>query len=251
MDRKNSSPARPVAANPGLPEPLSGPDLDLESELFWEKYKLPIAVFAALLVAGLIGYEIYQVSHSNAVAAASAELNAAKTPADFQKVIDDHGGTSAAANAYLLMARKQADAKDYAGAEKSFRAFVEKFPKHPLAPNALIGAGSTLESRNLLDQARSTYQTAAASYQNSYVAPGALLAEATVLKAQRKIEEARRIYENVIATYPKSDESQEATQELRYLHVLPPLRPSPHHRLPPLPRLKVRRRRFRPSRRRR
>lgn len=228
----NTSPTRPAPAKAGLPPPITGPDLDLEGDLFWDKYKLPIVGLVALVVVALVGFEVYYLVHGSSVKAATAQLDAAKSVADYQKVIDDHAGSLAAANAYLLMAGLQAEKSDFAGAEKSFRAFAEKFPKHPLAPNALMGAAATLESRGLLDQARATYQDAAARYQNSYTAPIALLAEATVLKMQRKVADASHVYENLIATYPKSDSSQEATQELRRIRSLPPAGAAPAPALP-------------------
>ena len=154
--------------------------------MFWEKYKLPIMAAVALLVLGLVGSEFYQSNLARRASEASALLNAAKTDAEYQKVIDAYPGSEAAANAYLLLGRSKYNAKDYAGATQAWQALAEKFPKHPLVPGALTGVAEAQEAQGKLNEARATYQRIATGYANSYAGPLARLGEADVLLAQRE-----------------------------------------------------------------
>ncbi len=205
--------------------PKAIPELVLGGELFWDKYKLPIVAVLLVALVGLIGSEIYRSNQVKTLAQTSAELASAKTVDDYKKIIAEHGNTPASAGAYLLCGRRQLDAKDYAGAADTWQKFADKFPQHPLAPNALMGVAGALESQDKLDQARATYQRVETSFAGNYLAPLASLAEASLLKTQGKLEDARRIYENVIANAPQSDAARQATAGLRLLKAVPSLPP--------------------------
>ena len=242
MSKNNSLPKETTIPSPNEPggpgTPIAGPDLLLEGTAVWEKYKWPVVVGLLLLVVALIGSELYRSSQRRNAEAASADLNAAKTIGEYQKVIDTYPGTLAAANAYLLLAREQIDAKDLAGASATWQTFAEKFPKHPQAGAVLVARGNALEAQGKLDEARAIYQQVASSYATDYAAPMARISEAALLKSQRKFEDARRVYDNVIATYPNSVGAIQAKDELRYLNALPPLgapAPTPSPSPAPIP----------------
>ena len=211
------------------------PELLLDSGLTWEKYKLPIMAAVALLALGFAGGSIYQSQQAKDAVAASALFDAAKTEADYRKVIDTYPGSSAAANAYLLLGRAKYNTKDYTGAAQAWRDFAAKFPKHPLVPDALTGEASALEAQGKLDEARAMYQRVATSYQSSYVAPLARISEAELLLAQEKKDEAKHVYEDVIASSQNSYAGQMAEQGLKTLNALPPLGASPAANAPPAP----------------
>ncbi len=205
-----------------MPVSPAGPDLLLlESTLFWSKYRLPIIAACAVLALALLGTEYYRIHQEKTLRLASAQLDAAKTPAEYQSVITQFPHTPAAANAFLLLGDSQVQAKKYQDAMNTFRDFAEQYPKHSLAPAALIGAAGAAESAGKPDVARSLYERVASTYPASYAAPLARLNEAGMLKGERKLDEARRIYENIIAANPDSDAAHQATDELRFIHVLP------------------------------
>ena len=244
--RPPSNSARKIAARPIAPGEADSslsteerraiaPELLLDSSLAWEKYKLPIMLVVTLLVLGAVGWGFYQNYQAKNAVAASALLDAAKTDADYQKLIDAYPGTNAAANASLLLGRSKYNARDYAGAAQVWGAFATKFSRHPLVPDALIGEAGALEAQGKLDEARAMYQRVATSYQSSYTAPLARLSEATLLLGQRKTDEAKHVYEDLIASSPKSDVSQIAEQGLRTLNALPPLAGSPAASASPSP----------------
>lgn len=212
----------PSPNDPGGPgTPLTGPDLLLEGSAVWERYKFIVIGGVALLVLALVGSELYRNSQRRTAEAAGAQLDSSRTIGEYQKVIDAYPDTLAAASAYLLMARDQTDAKDFAGAATTWQTFVEKFPKHPQAAAGLLARGNALEAQGKLDEARGVYQQVATSYANDYAAPLARISEATLLMSQRKLDDARRVYENIIATYPNSAGADEARQSMQYLNSLP------------------------------
>ena len=217
-------PTRFSPDDPGGPgTPIPGPPLLLEGVAVWERYKWPLVGAVLLLVVALLGSELYRSSQRKRTEAASAALNNSRTITEYQAVTDQYPGTLAAANAYLLLAREQVDAKDYAGAAATWQTFTEKYPKHPQVAAALLARGNALEAQGKPDEARTIYEQVANTYANDYVAPAALVAEAMLFKSQRKLDDARRIFENVAASYPNSGESLQAKQELRYLNSVPPL----------------------------
>jgi tetratricopeptide (TPR) repeat protein len=198
------------------------PDLLLlEGNLFWNKYKLPIVAGVLLLVLAGVASEVYEMDREKKIQAASAELDSAKSPADYRHVIATYPGTMPAANAALLLGRQQFEAQDYAGAASTWQSFADKNPQHLLAPVALIGAGSALEALGKYDDARRLYQRAATVNPNSFADPMARLDEAALLKAERKPEDARRVYENIMASDANSDAARDAADELRFLKVMP------------------------------
>ncbi len=202
------------------------PDLVLEGTMIWDRYKLPIVAAVTLVVLGLVGSEFYETNRAKAASAASALLDASKTPAEYQKVIDTYPGSEAAANAYLLLGRARYDAGDHPGAVQAWQTLASKYPQHPLLPTALIGVAGALEAQGKLDEARTMYQRAASAQPHSYVAPLARLAEAELLLAQRKTAEAKHIYEDLIAT-GRQDIAGLAGQSLKMLNSLPPVGSTP------------------------
>jgi tetratricopeptide (TPR) repeat protein len=203
------------------PKPATADVLLLEGSLFLDKYKLPIVAAVLLLVLALIGSEVYEMQREKKLRVASAELDTAKTAADYRHVVDTYPGTLPAANAALLLGREQFNAKDYAGAAKTWQGFADQNPQSVLAPVALIGAGTAWEALGKNDQARALDQRAATSFPGNFAAPLARLNEAALLKAEHKPEEARRVYENIMASVPNTDAAQQAAEELRFLHVMP------------------------------
>lgn len=212
--------------------PVAPPELILEAApLLWEKYRTLILAAVALVVIGLVGSAVVGSRNAHRLTEASAALAAAKSPEDFQKVIDTYGGTVAAADAYLLLARAQREKGDPAGAEKTLRTFTEKFPQHPLVGGAMLALAGELQSRGQADAALALYQKTADDHRNTFSAPLALFSRAELLRAQGKTDEARRGYESLIATYAQSIPGQQAVQALRMLRgpapAATPLLPAP------------------------
>lgn len=214
--------------DPGGPgTPIQGPPLLLEGAAIWERYKWPVVGAVALLVFALLGSELYRSNQQRRAEAASAALNGSKSISEYQGVADKYPGTLAAANAYLLLAHDQIEAKDFAGAAVTWQMFADKFPKHPQVAAAQLARGDALGAQGKFDEARAVYQQVTSAHANDYTAPLALISEAALLKSQRKLEDARRAYETVVSSYPNSMAATQAKEELRFLNALPPLGAQP------------------------
>ena len=192
-------------------------DAALETRLFWDKYKRPIIAVAVVLAVAALGYAASLIYLERRAAEAAALVAAAKSPQDYQQVIDRYGGTGPAASAYLLLAEKQRAQKQYAEANATLHKFIDQFPKHELITTAWMGVAANLDSLGKTDEALSTYQRLVAEYPQSFNAPLALLSEVPLLRAKSRTDEARRICETLLSQYRDSILASEAMRELRTL----------------------------------
>ena len=192
-------------------------DPALETSLFWDQYKMPIIAIVAVLVLGGLGFAGYEVYAQRRAADAAALLAAAKTPQDFQQVIDRYSGSGPAASAYLLLATEQRAEKGYVEANATLHKFIAQFPKHALITTAWMGVAANLDSLGKNDEALSTYQRLVMEYPQSFNAPLALLSEVPLLKAKNRPDEARRACETLLSQYRDSVLTSEALRELQRL----------------------------------
>jgi predicted negative regulator of RcsB-dependent stress response len=192
-------------------------DPALETHLFWNQYKTTIIAVALVLVLGGLGYGGYELYSARQAADAMALLAAAKSPQQYQYVIDRYPGSGPAASAGLLLAAEQRAKKNFSEANATLHKFIDQFPKHELITTAWMGVSANLESLGKNEEALSTYQRLATEYPQSFNAPLALLAEVPLLKAKNRTDEARRVCETVISQYRESIVANEAIRELMSL----------------------------------
>lgn len=187
----------------GVPH-STGPDLQLEAELFWERYSTWILALVVALVMIGGGYGIYLYHGYQRNQKAFAQLEAAHTPAEYQAIIDQFGSTTTAASAYLLKAQAQREQNDFEGAAQTLQAFLTKYPQNEFAGAALLAQGNQAEDQNQWDQAAELYQRSVDQYPKDYSASFALLAKAQLQIRQNKSEDARHTLETLIVNYPQS-----------------------------------------------
>jgi TolA-binding protein len=192
-------------------------DPALETNFFWDHYKATIITVVVVLMLGALGYLGFQLYGARRAADATALLAAAKSPQEYQQVIDRYPGGAPAASAYLLLATQQRTKQNYAEANTTLRTFIDQFPKHELITSAWMGVAANLESLGKNDEALSTYQRLATEYPQSFNAPLAMLAEVPFLKAKNRFDEARRICETLLTQYRDSIVANEAMRELTSL----------------------------------
>jgi TolA-binding protein len=200
-------------SSPTATPPASNPDSGFDPVAFWYLHKTKVIALLVLFVVGLAGYAIQQMMESNARAASQAALASAKSEDDFKKVIADHPGSIAAANARLKLSEMQRKAGKVEESAATLRAFIEQNPQHPLLAGAWLGIAENQETAGKTDEALATYQKVATTYPTSYAAPLALLAQARLQKAKGQIDLAKRTYEQVVTQFQNSDFAQQALQE--------------------------------------
>jgi predicted negative regulator of RcsB-dependent stress response len=243
LRRKLSRGIRPSLAHPNrtgasqisIMPTLSQTDPVLETQVFWERHKIKVfavLILALLAVAAWGGYRIY---NERLDATAASSLAAAKTAADFRKVIAQYPGTPAVASAYLFLAEEQRKDKKFTEANATLQLFIDKYPKHELKGTARMGMAGNLESLGKRDEALSMYQGLAADDPQGFSAPAALMAELPLLKAKNQTEEARRVCESVLSKYRESVFANEAQRQLRLLKPPTPPEATPPPPSPPSP----------------
>jgi TolA-binding protein len=213
-------------SNASEPEPSDEDEIEEEiiesgfdALYFWDQHWQIILVAGGVILLGLAAFGIYEYNQSRLVAAAGAALAEASSEDDYRQVMDKYGGTVAAGDASLFLGGQLRDDKKYDDATQVLQAFVDKYPKHPLAHAGELSIAETLEAQGKLDEAVSKYQEVAAKYPDTYSAPLAVLAQANILRYQGKIEDARRVYENFVAQFPDSVFAQQAMAEMHMLRA--------------------------------
>jgi tol-pal system protein YbgF len=199
----------PTQTSPAPPAPETG----FDPLIFWVQHRQKVTIFAGLFVAALLIYFASEFFRLKKLDSSSRALAEAKDDASWRKVIADFSGTAAAGNAHFLLAdnlRKEGKADE---AATTLRAFIDKYPDHPLLSGAWTSLGATQESQGKVDEALSTYQKVSTSFATSFSAPVALLGQARIFKEKGKTDEARRLFEQVINQYPDSMFAQQAMRE--------------------------------------
>jgi TolA-binding protein len=209
-------------------------DAALEARIFWWRFRKEIAAIIIITALSVTFFGAYRLYANRRAFAAASLLAGAKSMPDYQRLIARYPNTSAAASAYLLLAEKQRDAKQFAEANTTLRALIDKNPNHELAPTAEIAIAANLESMGKSDEALSTYQHIAAHYPQNFNAPLALVSVVSLLKAKNRTDEARRICERIITDYRDSFWSGEAQRQLRLLKPSAPSEPTARSTIPPL-----------------
>ena len=236
---------------PTVPPPSR--DATVDPVLFWFRYKTELLAGLLILIlaaVGFIGYRLY-VDHRDSSAAEA--LAAAHSIPEYQRVIEQYPGTPASASAYLLLAQKQREAKNFSEANTTLQTFIDKFPQHELVSTAHLSMAANLESMGKNDEALSVLQRLTSTDPKNFVVPMALLSEVYLLKAKGKTTEARQLCEKFLTEYRESPLAQEAQRQLRLLKppeqakpVVPPttatgpvanpsVSPAPSAALPPNP----------------
>jgi tol-pal system protein YbgF len=97
---------------------------------------------------------------------------------------------------------------DYAGAERSFKAFVQNNPKHPLAGNAQYWLGETYYARRDYQNAMVSFAEGYKVYKASPKGPDNLLKLGITLAVLNKKQEACAVFQRFNQDYPRATDLQ-------------------------------------------
>jgi len=209
---------------------LSSADPVLETQVFWFRHKkevFALLILALLSVAAWGGYRFYSERRD---ATAATSLAAAKTAADFQKIIAQFPATPAGGSAHLFLAEEQRKEKKFSEANATLQSFIDKYPQHELKGTARMAMAANLESLGKLDEALAIYQRLVTDDAEGFLAPTALMAEVPIFKAKNQIDEARKACETILTKYRDRLFTGEAQAKLRLLKP-----PAPPEAPPPRP----------------
>lgn len=191
----------------------------LETQMFWVRHKSAILGALLAIIVAIAAYGAYRFYSARKDAAAARSLASAKTAADYQKVISEHGSSASAPAAALLLAAEQRKEQKFVEANSTLQSFLRGNPKHQLATTAKMAMAGNLDAMGKSQEAIEMYRRLAADHPRSFNAPLALLAQVPFLKQKGQIEEARRVCETVLSQYGETYASAEAS---RYLRALKP-----------------------------
>src|SRR5260370_2587078 len=171
-----------------MPTAPPSSDVAVEARVFWLRFQKEIAaalVIVILAIVGVAGYRFYTQRRNST---AAELLGNAKTPQDYQEVINRYPGTPAGASAYLLLAETQRREKKIAEANATLQMLVDKNREHDFGPTARLAMAANLESMGKNDEALSIYQQVASKYPNTYNGPLPLISQVPLLQAKNPIE---------------------------------------------------------------
>ena len=197
------------------PSPAADPGFD--PLVFWMKHQRTVLLLVGLFVAALLIYFISEFAKVKKLEAAAHSLAGAKDTTGLRKVATDYAGTAAGGNAQLLLADKLRQEGKPDEAVTTLRAFIDKYPDHPLISGGWTSLAASLEAQGKQDEALSAYQKVSTTYATSFSAPVALLGQARIFKAKGKADEARRLYDQLVNQYPETMFAQQARRESREL----------------------------------
>lgn len=116
--------------------------------------------------------------------------------ADFQTVVDDFGGTDAAAMATYYIANSYFELKNYDEAENYYRMYLNNYDGDPMINvGALTGLGHCLRAKGQYAEAADAFHEAYRKYPDSYLKPEALYYGAESYAEAGDSENARELYE--------------------------------------------------------
>lgn len=105
-------------------------------------------------------------------------------------------------------------ANQFTNAVRGYEAFLQEFPQHILAPNAMYWIGISHANLNEFAKARAIQERLLKLYPDSSKAPDAMLAIATTQQEMGDAGSARNTYQDIIARYPDSDAAVKARARL-------------------------------------
>ena len=159
-----------------------------------------------------------------ATGAAAAAGNAANTP-PVSKAPPATGAKplsaadNAAAQAAYDAAFKTLRGGDYVGASRQFRQFIEKYPDHPLAPNAFYWLGESYYVTTNYKVALEAFQHLLSQFPQSEKAPDALLKVGYCQLELKQAPAAKATLESVVSKYPSSKAASLAKERLRRIQA--------------------------------
>lgn len=117
-------------------------------------------------------------------------------------------GAAGAADQVYNDAFKKLQDGDYAGAEKGFKAFVQRYPQHALAGNAQYWLGETFYARRDYQNAMTAFAEGYKAYKASPKGPDNLLKLGVTLATLNRKTDACAIFARFAQDYPRATDLQ-------------------------------------------
>ena len=145
------------------------------------------------------------------------------SPDTYLKVVDEHQGTPAAAQALLLAGGALFTEGKYAEAQNQFQRFSREFPGNPFMSQALLGVAACLDAQGKVEEAERAYKDVMVRFPNANTTSQAKLGLARSYESQGKLNDARPLYEELTRSESFSSFGNEAAFRLEALKANQPV----------------------------
>lgn len=192
-------------------------------EVFLDKHQMKLIVLAVLLILVAIVFVIMRGVKQSNEETAGAMLVSAEDISGLQAVVKNHGDTSAAFSAKILLAEKQWEDGQQDDSIATLRAFIGAERDHPAWPSAQSSLAAKLLSQGKTDEAEGLFKELTDAPEARYLAPYAWIRLGDIAMESGKTEAAEKAYETVEEDFPGSSYAQEALQRRLLLKAEAPL----------------------------
>lgn len=164
-------------------------------EAFLERHFKKILLVLAVLALAVAIWLVWRQQAQEARRAQAAAFTSAETIEEYQKVIAQHPGTTAAGSAQLMIANL---AQEPADAVDALETFLSTYPNHPLRDHAAFRSAVLTASKIDPEKGLQKLEEFIASYPNSELRPLARIRRGDVLFGLGRAEEARQAYQELL-----------------------------------------------------
>ncbi|MCX7008515.1 MAG: tetratricopeptide repeat protein, partial [Kiritimatiellaeota bacterium] len=200
-----------------------------EAREFLQKYGPTILVSAGLAIAVALGFGAWQNHKQGQLERAERLLSGQPMPEEklgpgitiqrLQMVVDRYPKTPSAPLALLALAAQFFSQGQYEPARAAYLKFEQLYPQHIFAPAAELGRVHCAEAAFMTDIALAGYEKFIAAHPDYYLTPQAIFGKARCLEVRGALDNARITYEDFLAKNPQSPWESQVKNALQLLDM--------------------------------
>ncbi len=200
-------------------------------EAFLDRHQKSLILLGILGVIAAIGLIVYQGIAKSRQETAGAALNKAEDLPALQAVINEHGQTTAAGSAMVLLANNQWAAGKKDESVATLQKFISENQTHPALYSAKANLGSKLMAQGKTGDATKVFEELVSTPAASFIAPFAMISLGDIAKSAGDLTKAETYYNDAKSKFPESGFNDSATKRLASLKAKSPTEIEP----PPAP----------------
>jgi predicted negative regulator of RcsB-dependent stress response len=210
---------------------LAHAQVDTHDELevlqeWWQKHGNLVTTIMVIVLAVVLAFNLYEKYRASAEGKASLAYSQARSAESLEEVVATHKSSAYAPLAQLQIGSEYYHRQDYELAEGAYKKFLAEYPRHELAPIAIVGLAHVAEARSFLAEAEEQFKSFAQSYPAHYLTQVALLGQARCLAMLDRRDEARAILDRMMADRAGTPWSKQADDLLAALPRLTAVDPA-------------------------
>jgi tetratricopeptide (TPR) repeat protein len=200
-----------------------------EAWAFLQKYGSTILVSAGLAVAVALGMGAWQNHKQGQVERAERLLSGQPMPEEklgagitvqrLQMIVDRYPKTPSAPLALLALAAQFYSQGQYEPARTAYLKLEQLYPQHFFAPAAELGRAQCAEAAYMTDAALAGYEKFITAHAGFYLTPQAVFGKARCLEMRGALDNARITYEDFLAKNPQSPWESQVKNALQVLDM--------------------------------